>query len=342
MKKILLLAALVMLACLCAFAESAIECDTVYNGCVGLPVTWTVESDAAVQKYDIFDEDSGKLVYSLETNEKTLVYTPDEAATLSVIVSLENGETLRSNPVNIEAKLLFGVYEQDGNDSTSDPIEWTILSVEDGKALVISKYILKNESYFNPSWIKYKYTFWAYSYIGDFSTNYKGSQPEDPSRLITGISATSIPMKDGSRGTEEDLYNSDLHCRHWCNVTFYDAAFDEDEKARILLTHNVNADNPSSGVDGGPDTDDYIFFLSYDELNEYMPNASDRKCSQTAVAKKETKKNDQNYWWLRTPGQFRVNAAIVYGSNGHVTLYGTDVGHNAVGYRPCAWITIGG
>ena len=111
---------------------------------------------------------------------------------------------------------------------------------------------------------------------------------------------------------------------------------------RILLTHNVNADNPDSKVDGGPDTDDYVFFLSYDELMKYMPSADSRKCIQTQAAINEGRNNTANYWWLRTPGQFRVNAVIVYGSNGHVTLYGTDVGHDSIGYRPCIWITIGG
>ena len=33
---------------------------------------------------------------------------------------------------------------------------------------------------------------------------------------------------------------------------------------------------------------------------------------------------------------------IVYGSNGNMTYWGTDVGHSNVGVRPCMWISIGG
>ena len=48
------------------------------------------------------------------------------------------------------------------------------------------------------------------------------------------------------------------------------------------------------------------------------------------------------YYWLRTPGVYRINAMYVVGEYGSVTYYGSDVGHNMVGYRPAMWITIGG
>lgn len=341
MKKLLFILICLLLACACA--EGSLNCDTEYNGCVGLPITWTAETDGeAIVSYSVYNAESTDPVYQAASAETSVSYTPSVSGQYFAVCTLANGDTLLSGEVSVADRLLLGSYEQDGDPEAKEPIEWTILTVEDGKALLISKYILHNNSYFNPWWIKYKYTYWAYSYIGDFPTNYWGSQPEDPSRRYDIYGPDGILMEDKTRGSEEDLYNSELHCRYWCNTMFYTDAFTDEERARILLTHNTNPDNPDSHVKGGPDTDDYVFFLSYEELNKYMKTADSRKCTQTAAAKAEGKKNDSSYWWLRTPGQFRVNAVIVYGSNGHVTTYGTDVGHDQIGYRPCVWISIGG
>lgn len=45
--------------------------------------------------------------------------------------------------------VMFGAYEQDGNYSNgAEPIEWTVLSIENSRALLVSKYVLKWD-YFN-------------------------------------------------------------------------------------------------------------------------------------------------------------------------------------------------
>ena len=342
MKKRLLFVALIALfAISAAFGEGSLDCDTVYNGCVGLPIGWAVEAESPVAKYELYLD--GEKILSEETNEASLSFVPEKGGQYMLMCTLQNGEMLQSDEITVAEKLFMGTYEQDNDTKNGEePIEWTILSVEGGKALVISKQILHNWSYFNPWWIKYKYTYWSHSYIGDFHENFWGSQPESPSRRFTVNGSDDILMEDKSRGKEEELYNSELHCRYWCNSVFYNDAFSDAERERILLTHNVNPDNPESHVDGGPDTDDYVFFLSYDELMQFMPTAESRACTQTKAALSEGRNNTAHYWWLRTPGRFRVNAVIVYGNNGHVTLYGTDVGHDSVGYRPCMWITIGG
>lgn len=340
MKKLIL--TLICLFMCFACAEDTLLCDTAFHGCKGLPITWTAETEKAVAGFDVYLSGETTPVFSDRSGERVIRYVPRTAGQYFAICTLENGETLLSEEVSAAEKLYMGVYEQDGDPEAEELIEWTVLSVEDDKALLISKYILHNNSYFNPWWIKYKYTYWAKSYIGDFPTNYWGSQPEDPSRRYDIYGPEGILMEDKTRGTEEDLYMSELHCRYWCNYIFYEQAFSEEDKTRILLTHNTNPDNPESHVAGGPDTDDHVFFLSYEELNRYMPTAESRKCTQTEAAKREGKNNQGSYWWLRTPGQFRVNAMYVYGSNGHITTYGSDVGHDMVGYRPCVWIQIGG
>ena len=338
-KLLLLLPVLLLLATACA--ENDIACDTVNNGCVGLPITWTIEGAYESANVYIVSEEMPRA--SFGPGSGSLVYTPEAGGEYVLVVTRENGDVYLSGITHVEGALYMGIYEQDGKAATSDPIEWTILGAEDGKALVISKYILHNNSYFNPWWIKFKYTYWAKSYVGDYSENYYSSQPKDPSRLFTNITPTSIPMQDRkTRGTEEDLYETEMHCRYWCNDMFYVDAFTDEEKARILLTHNENPDNEQFGIPGGPDTDDYIFFLSYPEMLRYMPTDASRKCTQTISAKYEGKGNDGNYWWLRTPGNWPFQAVMIYGTNGHISMAGSDVGHDNVGYRPCMWIKIGG
>ena len=52
----------------------------------------------------------------------------------------------------------FGSYEQDGDESNgAEPIQWEVLKVEDGRALVISKYVLDSHP-FNKSFCIYLIT----------------------------------------------------------------------------------------------------------------------------------------------------------------------------------------
>lgn len=331
------------------FDKFSIACNTVSNGVMGLPVTWTVTDtlpESKVQSTYIYKVyENGALVQtSEETGSTKYVYTPTASGTVRVDVTMKNalGEvTVKSENVSVSDKLYLGTFEQDGNESTQDAVEWIIIHAEEDKAFVLSKYILKTDSFFNPAWIKYKYCNWAGSIITTYrsSNNWYPSASSMSFKKINGV--TMVPKKDGTYISNDDLTRL-YHCRTWCNDTFYGGAFTEDEKARILLTKNTNPENPSySSIDGGPDTYDYVFFLSYEELTKYMPDVSSRKAKNTAVAQKQL--GDKTvYWWLRTRGGYTVNAACVYASSGKVWMSGSDVGHDCVGYRPAMWITVGG
>ena len=330
----------------------SIQCDTVNNGCAGLPITWSVVDVPSEQK------NSSRFVYTVNLNdepvftsestkEDTFTYTPTEGGTYSLTVEISNKVTeysVTGEAVAVADKLLLGLYEQDNDGTATEPLEWRILTVEDGKALVITEHIIDRGSYFNPEWIKYKYTYWAYSCVAATSyTNYWGSAPASPERLMGGLTPDSVPLDwKNNRGPETDLYY--LHARYWCNETFYKEAFSAEEQERILLSDLTNHDNPMYGTTGGPDTQDYVFFLSYDELTAYLPTDEDRKATFTTYADNlplEYGERDP-YYWLRTPGVYRINAMYVLGEYGMITFYGSDVGHNMVGYRPAMWITIGG
>ncbi len=325
------------------------ECDTDENGCILLPITWNVVNPmpgrdiASTYVYEVYMEGQSAPVYtSGSTSSTEFTWTPTVDGDYYVDITMTNELTttkLASKKVKVKDKLYMGTFEQDGNSATADKIQWQVLAVSGNKALVITTKILKNESYFNPYWIKYKYTYWSGSYIGTASSvNYRGSGPESAATKITGISPTHIPLADGSWGKESDLFR--LHARYWCNNTFYNSAFTSKEKSRILLTNNANPNSPS-GVAGGPNTSDHVFFLSYNELMQYMPTAASRKCGMTTVAAQKKNNNTGNFWWLRTPGKVRCNAMYVYGTSGTLSQSGSDVGHNGVGYRPCRWSSIG-
>lgn len=337
----------------CVYYDAfSVQCDTVYNGCVGLPITWSAVDVMPGQEIE------SQFVYTVNLNEEpvftseltaedSFTYTPTEGGTYSLTVELINDLTqssITSEAVPVADKLTMGLYEQDDDDTAAEPIEWRILTVEDGKAFVLSEKILTRGSYFNPEWIKYKYTYWASSCIAASAhTNYWGSAPATPERQMSGLTPESVPLDwYGERGPETELFY--LHARYWCNEVFYKEAFSAEEQERIILSDVINHDNPVHGTTGGPDTQDYVFFLSYDEINTYLPTPEDRMASFSTYADNlpvEYGGRDV-YYWLRTPGIYRINAMYVLGECGSITFYGSDVGHNMLGYRPAMWITVGG
>jgi len=129
--------------------------------------------------------------------------------------------------------------------------------------------------------------------------------------------------------------------RAFLNSDFYFSAFSTDERSHIRLNYLSNPGNPDYGTKGGNDTSDYVYILSQEELNTYMPNASSRKAFPTKSAaavkpgalKLEIASDGSCHWWLRTPGKHAGNAQYVRHGNGHLVSDGSDVGH-VLGVRP--------
>lgn len=334
------------------FDAFSLQCDTVNNGCVGLPITWSVVDVMPGQDivsqfvYTVYLNDE-PIFTSEPTTEDRFVYTPTEGGQYSVTVEIINDLTTDSRfweAIPVADKLFLGLYEQDNDATALEPIEWRILTVEDGKALVLSEYLLTRGSYFNPEWIKFKYTYWAKSCIAETSSsNYWGSLPKHPSRYYDGLTPESVPQGWYAEwGPEADIFY--VHARYWCNEVFYKENFTEEERGRILLSDLTNPDNPRSGVTGGPDTQDYVFFLSFEEFEEYLPTKDDRKASYTTYSYNQPLDYGTNdpVYWLRSPGHNRISAMIVWAQYGALDYLGSDVGHNNVCYRPAMWITVGG
>ena len=117
--------------------------------------------------------------------------------------------------------------------------------------------------------------------------------------------------------------------RQWLNKDFYDLAFSDAEKERILETTVPAHANPNYATDPGKDTLDKVFLLSISE-------------AQSLLTKKQRifKVPGSHYgwcWWLRSPGDFPSDAAIV-GAIGLVCSFGVCVFNGGSAVRPALWI----
>ena len=189
--------------------------------------------------------------------------------------------------------ITFGSYEQDNDISNgAEEIEWLILDIQDGKALVISKYALDCKPY-NDEWI--------------------------------------------------DVTWEDCTLRKWLNDDFLNLAFSADEKS-MIPTVTVTADkNPNQSTNPGNDTQDKIFLLSIEEVNQYFDSDEARQCELTdfAVANGACEIGGNCWcWWLRSPGYY-IQDCAAYVDNGVVDEIGSivDADDNAV--RPAMWIELG-
>ena len=113
--------------------------------------------------------------------------------------------------------------------------------------------------------------------------------------------------------------------RAWLNRDFMYEAFSKGEREAILFSDVDNRaaqGNPEWETDGGNDTQDQVFLLSYHEAFKlYFTDEASRQCILTpyaianeAFTSDNFRKNGQNTgsWWLRSPGSFNTLAANVY------------------------------
>lgn len=137
--------------------------------------------------------------------------------------------------------------------------------------------------------------------------------------------------------------------RAWLGDGFLNKAFSPGEQAKILSSSLVNADNPAYGTEGGADTNDRVFLLSYaDSINTaYGFNASDtagdaaRKGTGSDYAKCQGLKVFTGFsiWWLRSPGQSATYAQacnhLGWSSNSFETT-----NQNYIGVRPSIHVNL--
>ncbi|HOU09310.1 MAG TPA: DUF6273 domain-containing protein [Clostridiales bacterium] len=141
--------------------------------------------------------------------------------------------------------------------------------------------------------------------------------------------------------------------RAWLNGSFYKTAFSLLESRRILTSTVVNEDNPFYGTEGGNDTKDRVFLLSFRDVMKItaltdsgLASSDDaRAAAVTDYAKCMGVRAESaagafygcGEWWLRSPGRDNTRAGYVYyiGIDMFGAPYvGADVDTNCLGVRP--------
>ncbi len=136
---------------------------------------------------------------------------------------------------------------------------------------------------------------------------------------------------------DKDVTWENCSLRTWLNGTFYNTAFSAKERNRIIEVLNSNPNNREFGTNGGRSTYDRVFVLSIDEVNQYMPNNSTRRCEPIGAAKRKVNVfNGYAFWWLRSPSYYNGGAAVIH-TDGRID-YNANVGNSAIMVRPVMWI----
>lgn len=165
-------------------------------------------------------------------------------------------------------------------------------------------------------------------------------------------------------GLDAQPYNKDYtsvtweNCtlRTWLNGTFYNKAFSSAEQAAILTTSVDNSKNQGYSkwsTNGGNNTQDKVFLLSYAEANKYFgvtyDNRSNTKSrvAPTAYAiaqgawtnssNKTGDSTDAGWWWLRSPGSYQDYAAYAFADG---SLYYSLVDDRSGSVRPALWVNL--
>ena len=145
--------------------------------------------------------------------------------------------------------------------------------------------------------------------------------------------------------------------RTWLNKTFLNTAFTAQEQAAILTTDVDNGKHQGySGWnrDGGNNTQDRIFLLSYAEANKYLSlNPNDRTNTKSRVSPTDyavwqadasasgshmtSDGSAAGAWWLRSPGTDSIGIAYVTDLG---VLFDCSVNFAGVCVRPALWIDL--
>lgn len=215
----------------------------------------------------------------------------------------------KEQAIAVGSIVTFGTYPQTESGTDRTPIEWQVLDVQEGTALLLSKYGLDAQPY-------------------------------------------------NATNTRVTWETSTLHS--WLNDEFLNRAFTPEEQVGIVTSWVPN--DSSQGYDqwktnGGSDTLDQVFLLSYQEANHYLgvvhssgsSKDNPKACvhptpyaiAQGAIEDEEyyttTEGTSAGFWWLRSPGSNPRQAANVF-VDGNLDLQPVQL--NTLCVRPALWVDL--
>ena len=255
--------------------------------------------------------------------------------------SMLNETSANSSATQVFSEVSFGEYEHDGDAANGvEPIEWYVLGEQDGKTLLISKYVLDAVAFDDV----------------DEGVTWGGTSPRPTT----------------------DVQWADSSLRAWLNGEFLAAAFSADEQAAIATVSNADTKNNAthvaanaadSSVHVATQSEDAVFLLSAAEAKSYFDNNAARITYPSAyaldrgvyvgVTTDESGQVDEAVsgsavWWLRTAGYYggytsvvtddgyvhgagyRINGELHDGYANHGVM-ASELGGN-MGVRPCIWV----
>lgn len=203
-----------------------------------------------------------------------------------------NGEC---RPPEVGDIIEFGHYEQDNDKNNGEEgITWIILDkTSDGQYLIISEKVIDGQPF----------------------TGRRGTYTWDNSAIRSWLNGYG-----GSKNSANTDYTND---------NFIDAAFTEEEKARIIES-NVSADATPGKPQPGYPTTDKIFLLSDVEAQKYLSQNLRADTTRYALNKHVTVYGSEShestynglcrdthcyaFWWLRSPGKTTDDVSGVTGT----------------------------
>ena len=131
--------------------------------------------------------------------------------------------------------------------------------------------------------------------------------------------------------------------RKWLNTVFFNEAFSEEEKRKIIKSEFECEDNPKYLTRGGNSCYDFISIPSLREAYYYLKPNNDHFKGATKYALNKgvffNKENGHSTYWLRTPGYHNVGACVV-DTFGYISRSGNGVNDSTNGIVPMIWIEV--
>lgn len=160
------------------------------------------------------------------------------------------------------------------------------------------------------------------------------------SLLVSRYALDKVPYNSEFR----DVTWESSSIRAWLNNDFFSVVFNASEQSAVLnaeIDNSISQGNSDFETDGGINTRDQVFLLSYYETTTYFAEDGTRKCTPTAYAvSREVWISPQDGscgWWLRSPGSL-PSCAIRISSDGSFRSGFVDYNEPAV--RPAIWIDL--
>lgn len=205
----------------------------------------------------------------------------------------------------------FGLYDHPYDSDETIPLEWEVVATEDGRVLLLSRYILCDYVYdqAGKDWDTIHDTNWKESDIREYLNNtliYELFDEKEINRIQT------VTITNPSTASFHKEY-----CPSW----------DFEDNTNVC-----------------GDTEDRLFLLGWEDIVKYYglskgdPNGWGSECLYNEKLQADFRGHNEGYWWwLRSQGYLGCTAMNIYIGGTVDFSYGYGV-HDSVGVRPAMYV----